>query len=67
MIVSFDLSDISSLRNAQRWKDEACKSADNPLVFLVGLKKDLVVKYWIPFYFFWQLIQVLSKDVAVDE
>ncbi|XP_013383446.1 ras-related protein Rab-34 [Lingula anatina] len=42
VIVVFDLGDIQSLENTRKWYDEANKSADDPLVFLVGTKKDLV-------------------------
>ena len=43
VIVTFDLSDIETLRHARKWKDDACESAIDPFVFLVGTKKDIVV------------------------
>ena len=42
-MVVFDLSDIESLSHAQKWKEDACLAASDPLVFLIGAKKDLVV------------------------
>ena len=43
VIVTFDLSDIETLRHARKWKEDACESAIDPFVFLVGTKKDIVV------------------------
>ena len=43
MIVAFDLSDVETLRHARKWKEDACESAKDPFVFLVGTKKDIVV------------------------
>ena len=34
---------IDSLSHAFQWQEDACKSAADPFVFLVGTKKDLVV------------------------
>ena len=42
----FDLTDIESLTHCQRWKEDACESASDPYVFLVGTKKDLCVSYF---------------------
>ena len=43
VIVAFDLSEIDSLTHVIKWKEDACRAAANPNVFLVGLKKDLMV------------------------
>lgn len=43
VIVVFDMSDIGSLSNVIQWKEDACQNASDPLVFLVGTKKDLIV------------------------
>ena len=45
VIVVFDLNEVESLANARTWAEDACKNASDPLVFLVGTKKDLVVRY----------------------
>lgn len=44
VIVGFDLSSIDSLKKAKQWKEDACANVEteNPHIFLVGLKKDLV-------------------------
>ena len=44
MIVAFDLSDVETLGHARKWKEDACESAIDPFVFLVGTKKDIVVR-----------------------
>ena len=44
VIVTFDLSDVESMNHVHKWKEDACQSAYDPLVFLVGTKKDLLVK-----------------------
>lgn len=44
VIVVFDMSDIGSLSNVIQWKEDACQNASEPLVFLVGTKKDLVTE-----------------------
>lgn len=43
MIVVFDLSDERSLYSISRWMEDAAKSASEPVKFVVGTKKDLVV------------------------
>lgn len=45
VIVVFDFSNFDSLQKARQWKQDACSNVEteNPLVFLVGSKKDLVV------------------------
>ena len=43
VIVAFDLSDLESLSNSRQWCEDACQHAEDPLVFLVGTKKDLLV------------------------
>ncbi|KAK2186221.1 hypothetical protein NP493_210g03035 [Ridgeia piscesae] len=42
VIVVFDLSDIDSMSHTPQWKEDACKCASDPHIFLVGTKKDLV-------------------------
>jgi len=41
----FDLGSIESLRHARQWMTEACENIqmDDPLRFLIGAKKDLIV------------------------
>lgn len=43
LIVAFDLCDINTLGTAHTWYTEAITSADNAVVFLVGMKKDMLV------------------------
>ena len=43
VIVVFDLSDEASLVSISRWMEDATKSASDPVKFVVGTKKDLVV------------------------
>ncbi|KAH9524498.1 Ras- protein Rab-34 [Bulinus truncatus] len=42
VIVTFDLTSEESLHHTQQWMEEACASADEPIKFLVGTKKDLL-------------------------
>ncbi|XP_059167314.1 ras-related protein Rab-34-like [Physella acuta] len=42
VIVTFDLTDEESLHHTTKWMEEATSSADNPVKFLVGTKKDLL-------------------------
>ncbi|CAH1800720.1 unnamed protein product [Owenia fusiformis] len=42
VIVCFDMSNIHSLTHVQKWKEDACDNAKDPIVFLVGTKKDLI-------------------------
>ncbi|KAJ8312502.1 hypothetical protein KUTeg_009875 [Tegillarca granosa] len=42
VIVVFDLSDESTLTNAEKWMIDACENASEPCKFLVGTKKDLL-------------------------
>ncbi|KAF8766967.1 ras-related protein Rab-34-like [Argiope bruennichi] len=42
VILVFDFSHISSLYNIPKWLDDTLKSTDNPFLFLVGTKKDMV-------------------------
>ncbi|CAL1536789.1 unnamed protein product [Lymnaea stagnalis] len=42
VIVAFDLTDEESLHHTNKWMEEACASADEPVKFLVGTKKDLL-------------------------
>jgi hypothetical protein len=39
------MNNLDTLKSAERWIDEALQitAADNPLVFLVGSKQDLIV------------------------
>lgn len=41
----FDMEDLETLKSAERWIKEALEitAADNPIVFLVGSKQDLIV------------------------
>ena len=43
MVVAFDLCDINTLATAKTWYQEAMSAADDPVVFLVGMKKDMLV------------------------
>ena len=43
VIVAFDLTDEPSLHHAPKWMEDACANADEPIKFLVGTKKDLLV------------------------
>ena len=43
VVVVFDLSDESSLHSISRWMEDATKSAADPIKFVVGTKKDMVV------------------------
>ncbi|XP_067933748.1 ras-related protein Rab-34-like [Watersipora subatra] len=40
IIVGFDLCDVNTLQTARTWYEDAAKAADQPIVFLVGMKKD---------------------------
>ena len=44
-IVVFDLSDEFSLSNVARWMEDAAGNSSDPIKFVVGTKKDLVVNY----------------------
>ena len=41
----FDINDLDTLKSAERWVNEALQTTatDNPLIFLVGSKRDLIV------------------------
>lgn len=44
IIVVFDLSDLGTLSNTRQWLEDALRDRQvEPLIFLVGSKKDLVV------------------------
>ena len=43
MIVAFDLTDEGSLLNVPKWMEEASENADDPIKFLIGTKRDLMV------------------------
>lgn len=43
VIVAFDLTDEGSLLNAPKWMAEATENADQPIKFLIGMKRDLLV------------------------
>ena len=49
VIVVFDLSDEGSLLSVSRWMEDATKSASDPVKFLVGTKKDIVVCTYLYF------------------
>lgn len=42
----FDMNNLETLTSAERWINEALEitAADNPIVFLVGSKQDLIVR-----------------------
>lgn len=42
----FDMTETNTLVSAERWINEALQitAVDNPLIFLVGTKRDLIVK-----------------------
>ncbi|CAG5120015.1 unnamed protein product [Candidula unifasciata] len=42
VIVAFDLTDEKTLHHTETWMSEACATADDPVKFLVGTKKDLL-------------------------
>ena len=46
VLVVFDLQSLESLIHAEKWKNDACKEMEiqNPYVFLIGTKRDLVVR-----------------------
>lgn len=44
VMVVFDLTDEVSLANASRWMESATENAVNPVRFLVGTKRDLLVR-----------------------
>ncbi len=47
----FDMNNLDTLKSAERWINEALEitAIDNPLIFLVGSKRDLIVN---SIYFF---------------
>uniref|UniRef100_A0A2C9M4S3 Uncharacterized protein n=1 Tax=Biomphalaria glabrata TaxID=6526 RepID=A0A2C9M4S3_BIOGL len=45
VIVAFDLTNEESLHHTDQWMEEACASADQPVKFLLGTKKDLLVSF----------------------
>ena len=49
-IVVFDLSDELSLSNVARWMDDAAGNSSDPIKFVVGTKKDLVVKNLLKYF-----------------
>ncbi|XP_005106169.1 ras-related protein Rab-34 [Aplysia californica] len=42
VIVVFDMTDEESLHHTVKWMEDACATADEPVKFLVGTKKDLL-------------------------
>ena len=52
MVVAFDLCDINTLATAKTWYQEAMSAADDPVVFLVGMKKDMLVSAVLHFCMF---------------
>ena len=42
-MVVFDFSHMSSFQNAEQWKEDVAKYVKEPLIFLVGTQKDIVV------------------------
>ena len=45
----FDMNELTSLVSAEKWINEALQttSVDNPLIFLVGTKRDLIVNFLV--------------------
>ena len=45
----FDMSNLDTLKSAENWINEALQatSADDPIIFLLGSKQDLIVKRYI--------------------
>jgi hypothetical protein len=63
----FDMNNLDTLKSAERWINEALEitAIDNPLIFLVGSKQDLIVneiflqlKYLVIFR---QMIKLMPK------
>ena len=61
------MNDLDTLKSAERWTNEALQTTatDNPLIFLVGSKRDLIVcqgyaslNYVV---YFRQIIKILRK------
>lgn len=46
IIAVFDMNDLDTLKSAERWVNEALQTTanDNPLIYLVGSKRDLIVR-----------------------
>ena len=46
IIAVFDINDLDTLKSAERWVNEALQTTanDNPLIYLVGSKRDLLVR-----------------------
>ncbi|KAG8195800.1 hypothetical protein JTE90_004804 [Oedothorax gibbosus] len=44
VILVFDFSHLNSLYNITKWLEDTLKSTENPMLFLVGTKKDIVTK-----------------------
>lgn len=44
VVLVFDFSQLASLYNIQMWLDRTLKCTENPLLFLVGTKSDMVAK-----------------------
>lgn len=45
IVAVFDMNDLETLENAKRWIIDASQTtaSDDPLIFLVGSKQDLIV------------------------
>ena len=50
VVVVFDLSSLDSLASCKQWAEEACSSANDPHLFLVGAKRDLLVRKAVWFF-----------------
>jgi GTPase SAR1 family protein len=73
IVAVFDLNDIDTLKSAERWVNEALQTTavDNPLIFLVGSKRDLIVnkifielKYFLVFRQMKKFTQKLIKQLV---
>jgi len=67
------MNDLDTLKSAERWINEALQTTanDNPLIYLVGAKRDLIVneifillKYFFIFRQTRKLSQKLNKQLA---
>jgi hypothetical protein len=67
------MNDLDTLKSAERWINEALQTTanDNPLIYLVGTKRDLIVneifillKYFVIFRQTRKLSQKLNKQLV---
>ena len=66
VIVVFDVTDLYSLSSVPKWLEDALKAnVTRPLVFLVGAKRDLLVKRTILLFSFLSLFLFLSLSLSL--